>query len=654
MADNSNHKGGLFINGLLSFFLITVGIAAYSNSFNCVFLFDDAPNIVDNPNIRQLWPLTKAMSAPVDSGLGGRPVLSLSFALNYAFGKYNVWGYHFVNLAIHILGALALYGIVRRTLLTDRLKIKFGRHSAYLAFIIAAIWLAHPIQTESVIYIVQRAESLMGLFYLLTVYTAIRAMQPNHSRLWPVVAVVFCALGMGTKEVMVTAPVLVLFYDRTFVSGSFLAALRRRLSLYIGLAATWIALAAATATAPPSGTIGFSVAISPIDYLLNQPLAIVKYLKLCFWPGQLCIYYSWPVILKVWKLILPSLFVVVVLVVITLYGFIRNRVWSYPAVWFCAILAPTSTFVPIQDIIFEHRVYLSLAGLAVMVVLGGYRLLGSGGIKAWLGAGTALVIITVLTVRTFYRNEDYKSEFAIWKSAAKASPSQKAYYNFANFCRKLDKIPESVEYYKKALRLNPEYVNAHKNLGDILKSQNNLNEAAAHYNRILQIEPNHVEAHFNLGTIFQMQNKLDRAENYYRRTLELDPNHINTYNNLGGLLLIRGHYDQAMKNFNRVLEIDPNNAKADNNIAYAIISRADAAQHDVSRALELARRAAELTDSNDPEILDTLADCYYRNGQADLAVQTAEKAIEWAVLKDNKQLADSIRKKLPLYKKQSP
>jgi tetratricopeptide (TPR) repeat protein len=117
---------------------------------------------------------------------------------------------------------------------------------------------------------------------------------------------------------------------------------------------------------------------------------------------------------------------------------------------------------------------------------------------------------------------------------------------------------------------------------------------------------------------------------------------------------MQGHYDQAMKNFNRVLEIDPNNAKADNNIAYAIISRADAAQHDISRALELARRAAELTDSNDPEILDTLADCYYRNGQADLAVKTAEKAIEWAVLKDNKQLADSIRKKLPLYKKQSP
>jgi protein O-mannosyl-transferase len=652
----SHSKGGLLAGLLLPGLLVIIGLAAYSNSFSGPFIFDDVPNIVENPNIRSIWPLTKAMSAPGTTGLGGRPILSLSFALNYAFGGYNVLGYHIVNLAIHILAALILYAIVRRTLLSDRLKERFGGHSAVLALIIAAVWLAHPIQTESVTYIIQRAESLMGLFYLLAVYTAIRTMQPNHSKIWPVLSVVFCAFGMVTKEVTVTAPVMILLYDRAFAGGTFASALKKRLPFYIALAATWVVLIVGMAYgAARSDTIGFSVHIKPFDYLMNQAVAIVKYLELCFWPDKLCIYYSWPVI-KIWRLILPSLGIIAVLIAVTLWGFWKNRAWSYPAVWFFAILAPTSSFVPIADIIFEHRIYLSLAGLAAMVVVPGYYLLriNSGRALKWLGLGVAMVIIVSLTVRTFYRNEDYRSRQSIWQSAAEAAPSYKAYYNLGNFCRDSGKIPLAMEWYQKALQLNPGYVKAHHNLADILKTQGRLSEAASHYNRILQIDPNRVEAYFNLGTVFQLQGKLDRAEDYYHRALSLDPNHISSHNNLGAILVLQGRFGEAERHFNSVLKLDPNNAKAENNLAYTIISRPGAGKEDIGRAVELARRAAEANDFNDPEFLDTLADCYSKQGNTELAAQTAKKALDLAKAAGNEQLAESIKNKLLLYNKQTP
>jgi hypothetical protein len=212
----------------LPLLLVIVGSVAYATSFKGAFLFDDGVNIIENPNVRSLWPLTGAMSAPSTSGLTTRPIVCLSLALNYALCGYAVWGYHAFNLAVHLLAGLTLYGIVRRSLLSERLQARFGEHAEVLAWAAATIWTVHPLQTESVTYIIQRCESMMGLFYLLTLYTVIRAIQSRRVVAWSVAAVLCCALGMATKEVMVTAPVVVLLYDRAFGAGSLASALRLR------------------------------------------------------------------------------------------------------------------------------------------------------------------------------------------------------------------------------------------------------------------------------------------------------------------------------------------------------------------------------------------------------------------------------------------
>ncbi len=201
--------------------IVIVALAVYANSFRGPFIFDDEQSILQNPSIRRLWPIWGPLNPPKGGWpVQSRPIMNLSLALNYALFGLDVRGYHGFNLTIHVLGALLLYGIVRRTLSLPALRDRFGKVAAQLALAAALIWTVHPLQTESVTYVIQRTESIMGLFYLLTLYCVIRGACSARPVGWCLSAVVACALGMASKEVMVTAPVIVLLYDRSFLARS--------------------------------------------------------------------------------------------------------------------------------------------------------------------------------------------------------------------------------------------------------------------------------------------------------------------------------------------------------------------------------------------------------------------------------------------------
>jgi hypothetical protein len=198
---NQRRRSTALANWLLPLLLIGIGLAAYFNSFAGSFLLDDKLRIIDNPQIRHLRPLWAVMAQST------RPILELSLALNYAVGGLNPWSYHAFNLAVHVFAGLLLFGIVRRMLESDSLRAPYGAVSRWLSIAVAEIWLVHPLQTESVTYIIQRAESLMGLLFLMTMYCGIRACGSPNPRRWTIAAVIACAIGMGTKEVMVSAPI---------------------------------------------------------------------------------------------------------------------------------------------------------------------------------------------------------------------------------------------------------------------------------------------------------------------------------------------------------------------------------------------------------------------------------------------------------------
>jgi tetratricopeptide (TPR) repeat protein len=525
----------------------------------------------------------------------------LSLAINYAISGYSVRSYHVFNLIIHIFAGLTLYGIIRRTLLGERLKNRFAENATAIAWVSAVIWLVHPVQTESVTYVVQRTESLMGLFYLLTLYAAIRAMQSSGNPLWPVVSVVCCSLGMGTKEVMVTAPTLVLLYDRAFFAGSFAAALRHRWRLYIALAATWIILAALLWSCPRQEQIeGFSIAKS-LNYAMNQGVVIVHYLRLVVWPKGLCLDYFWPMVKNWGKLAAPEL-AVLWMAAVTVWGLIRNRLWPYPLAWFFGTLAVTSSFVPVKDLAFEHRMYLPLAGLVTLLVMSGYtaaehlakqfRIYRAHYIALMLAAG----IIIALTCVTVNRNKDYRSVLSIWESVLKVSPDNaRAHDNLGNVLQLQGRLDEAVAHYNKALQADANSAAIHNNLGNVLLQQEKLDKAISHFSEALRLNPNYADAHNNMGIALSFKGKSDEAISHYRRALQLRPSFSDAHNNLGIALQSLGRFDEALYHFRQTLQLKPDYLASLNGVAWILATGPDSDARDIKEAVALAERAAKLT-----------------------------------------------------------
>ena len=236
---------------------------------------------------------------------------------------------------------------------------------------------------------------------------------------------------MGSKEAMVTAPLLVLLYDRTFVSRSWGAALRRHGGLYAGLAATWLILAWSVASGARSATVGLHLPIGPRTYLATQAGVILWYLRLCVWPSPLVISYDdWPIAQRRLQF-LPQCLLLLALLAGTLWAVWRRSALGFLGAWFFLILAPTSSVIPIvTEIAAERRMYLPLAAIVVLVVVGVYRILTAAAqrlslappLTARVCAGLALIVAGMLGSATSARNRDYRSTYAIWADTAAKRP----------------------------------------------------------------------------------------------------------------------------------------------------------------------------------------------------------------------------------------
>ncbi len=544
--------------------LALAALAAYSRTLSAPMLFDDLPSIVDNGTIRH-W--GAALSPPMTTTAGGRPVLNLTLAANFAISGTAVWSYHAFNIAIHILAGLTFFGILRRT----KLPSKTG-FSTSMAFSAALLWILHPLQTESVTYIVQRAESLMGLLYLLTLYCFIRGVASDqHSRLWYPLSAVSCLLGMATKEVMVSAPIIVLLYDRTFVSGSIQAALRQRKYFYGALGSTWILLIVLTLfNHGRGGSAGFGTSVSFSSYALTQFPALLRYLRLSVWPHPLIFYYGteWVTWLA---LIVPSALVVVAMISLTLWALVQRdppwRTIGFAGAAFFAILAPTS-LVPVKlQTAAEHRMYLALAPIAATLVVAIYRYFGRWALP------TCMVFSTLLFAVTFRRNDVYRSALSIWADTVEKLPTNAfAHHNLAF---SLENIPnhldEAITQYREALRLKPDLIEARTNLGKDLSSEGRIPEAVAELQAVLALKPDSAAAHNNLGfALEKLPGRLQDAMTQFDDALRLDPNLADAHNNLGVCYYTSGRLRDAVVQFETALRLKPDFAEAHYDLGNAL------------------------------------------------------------------------------------
>ncbi len=560
--------------------MITAGAVVYLNGFSGVFLFDDTKQILEQPDIRQLWP-------PWDALSGRRPVISVSLALNYAIGGFEVSGYHLLNVAVHILAALTLFGVVRHTLLRPVLRARFGPVSPWFALAVALIWVVHPLQTQSVTYIIQRSEALMGLFFLLTLYCVIRGVDSSGRRWWYTTAVVCCALGMGSKAVTVTAPIVVLLYDRVFISKSLGELLRRRWRLYTGFAATWGVLWACGIvkgvlySSAKFATVGFAFkGITPWQYASTQPGVILQYFKLAFWPRSLCLDYNWPVAQSTAQIVGPAA-VVMALLVATVWALFRKPPLGFLGAWFFLILSPTSSFIPIRDLAFEHRMYLPLASIVVLGVVGGHEVITyfvgryslSDRVRRRAIVGLVVTIVASLGYGTVRRNRDYRSEFTMWKDvAAKRPDNPRGHNGMGAALYEQGKIDEAITEFRIALRIKPQDARVHRNLGNALSKRGDNSGAIRAYRAALRYLPQYALARVSLADALFSDGNFDEAIRQYRKALQINPLLDNAYHNLGVALFRQGDFEEGIANFREALRINPDYVAAHYNLGIGMNS----------------------------------------------------------------------------------
>jgi Tfp pilus assembly protein PilF len=545
--------------------VVAAGWAVYANSLSGPFIFDDHQAIPENPHVRSLWPLISAMRAPDQSTLAGRPLVSLSFALNHAVGGFDVRGYHAVNILLHVVNALLIFGIVGRTIRLRRDGVPpVSWQPDHLAFYAALLWTVHPLQTEAVSYIVQRTELMAGCCLLLTLYAFIRSCASTRPARWQAVSVVACALGVGCKESIVAAPVLVAVYDHVFVSGSIRTALRQRAGLYTGLVATWFLLALVVATGPRADTVAVSHGtITPWTYLLTQTGAIAHYLRLSVWPVGLTIDYDdWPIARGLGDVWMPGL-LVAGLIGLTIVALRRRSAWGFVGALFFVALAPTSSFVPIvTEVMAERRMYLPLASVVVAVVCA-IHWLAPRGWPGWIRQATASLLALILAIGTIHRNRDYRTETAIYEDAVVKRPGNaRARHNLGATLIREGDIDRGIDELRQTLAIRPGYADAHHTLGVALAMRHQDVEAAKHLAGVLALDDTRGPTHYTLAVVLGRQGRWREAARHFARAAQLLADPIEAVVGLGVSLANMGQLDQAIPMFQYALQLRPGHPEA--------------------------------------------------------------------------------------------
>jgi hypothetical protein len=508
--------------------LVAAGVLAYHNALRGPFLMDDLPAILRNPTVRALWPPSAVLSPPADTAVTGRPLVNLTLALNYALGGLDVTSYHLFNVAIHVLAALVLFAIVRRTLASPRMGEGDRADAAGIAAAAALLWVVHPLASESVDYTIQRTELLMGLFFLLTLYFSLRGFEVPLRRRWHAAALGAFALGLASKEVIAVAPVVVLAYDWLFWSRPLKEALRRHRRLYVGFAAVLVLFIVVVGTRLRLAFTGRGFHVSPWHYALTETGVIVRYLRLALWPHPLAADYDgWPIATSIAS-VFPSLMVVVALVALTAWGLARRQKLAFLGIWFFLILAPTSSFRPLPaEVAAERRMYLPLAPVVVLFVLGVRALsrrLGAPRVAAVALVATLAATFVFVTVR---RNDVYRNPMTFWTDIVSKRPDNpRARMGLGYYLYKQGRGTEALAQLTEAVRIQPENGEARYSLGVVLASQGRTQEAIEQYREAIRIDPRHPRARFNFARALTQQGRTREAIEQLEAAVRLYPNFV--------------------------------------------------------------------------------------------------------------------------------
>ncbi|MEB2286373.1 MAG: hypothetical protein B6D46_09245 [Polyangiaceae bacterium UTPRO1] len=624
-----------FAAGMATLALMLLATAViYGRALHAPFIFDDRPAILENSSIRRLLPpigdasLRGPLNPPPLAPTARRPLANLSLALDHHWWGLDPAGFRTTALVLHALAATVLALLVRGTLLLPYFAGAFASSADGVGIVAALVWLVHPLATETVVYLTQRTELLAALAYLTALWAALRhgtAPTPARAAAWAMAAVAAGVAGMASKEIAVSVPIAVWLYERTFLAGVRRSAVGSR-RFYAGLTLGWVVLAAANL----GGVSGFSDAkhhVAPLVWWATQAKVIFLYLKLVVWPWPLTIHYA-PAYLEsaatAWPWVLAGATLAVGAAMLT-----RGR----PAVRFVVVtialvLAPTMVVPIVKMMAAERRMYLPLAGLAVLAVAGGCAALAGRGVR--VRPGPALAVATALVFGlgavSIRRLAAYESAVTLWADAVRTQPTDAmAHYNLGVALVESGRSDvEATARFEEALRLDPDHAGALDNLGLVLFRQRRYDEARRLFERALAADPKNAIAANNLGALELELGRPAAAIAPLERALASEPDlpKAVVHRNLAKALVGVGRTEEGLAHADAAVALDPADAEAENGRGAALLALglpADAVP---------AFAAALRIDPAAAGIENNLATALLQSGRVDEAVRHLEHVLE--------------------------
>jgi len=601
LRNNKNPDKGYAKSRYFDFFslgiIIILGIIIYSNTLNSSFHFDDSTSIVNNPSIQKLSDVKAWWNFSPS-----RPVSMFSFALNYHFGQLNVRGYHIVNLLIHLINACLVWWLSILIFSSPVLKDKeFSRNKKIFAFFTAILFVSHPLATQSVTYIIQRQTSMAAMFFMLSLnlyaYARIADKNTKQKILLFSGAVVSALLALLTKENAFMLPFIVLLFEICFITTKKFSLNFRDYRVIIIIAA----LLAMVVIIPmklslnifdpilPSSTHGSPCVITAQNYLFTQFSVIVKYIQLLIFPLNQNLDYDFPVSNSFFDIrtVLSFIFLLFLLA-LGIFLYKKQRIISFGIFWFFLTLFIESSFIPIHDVIYEHRTYLPSVGYFLILSVVIFILLW----KKY--KNFAIIIFVVLiganSILAFNRNQVWKNELTLWSDVVLKSPNKaRPFANRGTVYDEMGQQDKAIADYTQALKIDSNYALAYSNRGLIYGSRGDYDPAIIDFSRALKIDSNNTFALWNRGITYSILKQWDDAIIDYSRLIEVNPKKFDPYFNRGVAYENLKKWDLAIKDYTLAISQNPKHVKAYNNrgIIYYYMGLMDKALADYNKAIEM-------------------------------------------------------------------
>jgi len=597
-----------FMKQITNIILISVvSIIVYSNSFNNSFQYDDAFTIVDNILIRHIESIPQYFAKAVTSNppkfgkLLYRPLTMTSFTLNYKLGGLNVAGYHIVNVLFHAANAILVYlliiallsininneastgslpwqcpsvalpalpkfqrrrGVGGSSAKADKKKYVENNHSYTTALFISLLWATHPINSEAVNYIWQRADVMATFFYLLSVILFLRSLVSNRHILF-LLSIGAYIMALMSKETSITLPLIIMLIDLFLVSkfkkDIFIKQFKKYHFMFIFVTLMYLLIrffyqGIITEFASPTGE-----SPSMLKYFATQFNVIIKYITLIFIPKGLSIYHSIPIVENFMEIkMLMSIMAIILLILLSARLSKVHIISSLFMFWFFITLIPTSSILPGCIVMNEHRVYLPGIGIISALVILLYKFIPEKIHKNILPIFLSIIIILFSAI-TYNRNKDWKDEASLWSNTVKLYPNDGIAYNYLGMgLYKKGFIDKSIEAFEKAVKYRPNDSLIHNNLGAAYINKNMVDKAMEEFKKSVSLNPGQHDALNNLAGAFFLKGFYGEAIECYKKAIELNPFYIDAYANLGLCYSINKLYDEARNIYGKALEIDPN------------------------------------------------------------------------------------------------